>query len=83
MVNIPSWNYCHNSINLSPYNNLFPFIAPDESYLIFTSDRKGNFGGGDLYISFHNIDTDTWTEPINMGAPINTDKGGAVTWTIT
>lgn len=60
------------SINLSPYNNLFPFIAPDESYLIFTSDRKGNFGGGDLYISFHNVDNDTWTEPMNMGEKINT-----------
>ncbi|MBP7509930.1 MAG: PD40 domain-containing protein [Prolixibacteraceae bacterium] len=62
------------NINLSPYNNLFPLIAPDESYLIFTSNRKGSLGGGDLYISFHNIDTDTWTEPINMGEPINTVK---------
>lgn len=63
-----------NSINLSPYNNMFPFISPDESYLIFSSDRKGNLGGGDLYISFHDINTDTWTEPENMGEPINTDK---------
>jgi len=62
------------SINLSPYNNLLSFIAPDESYLIFTSNRKGNFGGGDLYISFHDNNTDTWSEPINMGAPINTSK---------
>jgi Tol biopolymer transport system component len=62
------------SINLSPYNNLFPFIAPDESFLIFTSDRKGGLGGGDLYISFHDIDTDTWTNPINIDEPINTDK---------
>jgi len=63
-----------NSINLTPYNNLFPCISPNESYLIFSSDRKGNLGGGDLYISFHDIDTDTWTEPINMGEQINTDK---------
>jgi hypothetical protein len=61
-------------INLAPYNNLFPCIAPDESYLIFTSDRKGSLGGGDLYISFHDIDTDFWTEPVNMGEPVNTDK---------
>jgi hypothetical protein len=59
------------NINLYPYQNMFSFIAPDESYLIFTSNRKGNLGGGDLYISFHDIDTDTWTDPINMGEPIN------------
>ena len=62
------------SINLSPYDNLFSCIAPDESYLIFTSNREGSFGGGDLYISFHDINADAWTEPINMGIPVNTDK---------
>ncbi len=61
-------------INLSPYHNLFSLIAPDESYLIFTSNREGGLGGDDLYISFHDNDTDTWTEPINMGEPINTNK---------
>ena len=30
-----------------------PYIAPDESYLIFCSDRGGGFGSGDLYISFN------------------------------
>jgi hypothetical protein len=63
----------HN-INQTPGHDMFPFIAPDESYLIFISDREGSFGGGDLYISFHDINLDTWTEPINMGASINSDK---------
>ena len=58
-------------INMYPYQNMFSVIAPDESYLIFTSNRLGNFGGGDLYISFHDIDSDKWTEPINMGETIN------------
>jgi hypothetical protein len=62
------------SINQTPGHDMFPFIAPDESYLIFISDREGSLGGGDLYISFHDINADTWAEPINMGAPINTDK---------
>ncbi|MFC1762116.1 right-handed parallel beta-helix repeat-containing protein [Planctomycetota bacterium] len=51
-----------------------PFIAPDEDYLIFSSDRTGNLGRGDLYISFHNLSTDTWSEPMNMGRPINTSS---------
>lgn len=46
------------------------FIAPDESYLIFTSVRKNGYGRGDLYISFKNPDG-TSTEAVNMGLKIN------------
>lgn len=48
-----------------------PFIAADESYLIFRSYRPGGLGNGDLYISY-NID-DNWTTPQNLGAPINSE----------
>lgn len=61
-----------NKINLSPYLNWTPFIAPDEGYLIFSSNRKGEFGEGDLYISFLDRNTESWSEPVNMGEPINT-----------
>jgi len=44
-----------------------PYIAPDESYLIFTSDRGDT---QDLYISYRTED-DFWTEPINLGPPVN------------
>lgn len=50
-----------------------PFIAPDESYLIFSSDRAGGYGSGDLYISFRD-ENGGWQEPINLGAPINTER---------
>ena len=46
-----------------------PFIAPDESYLLFASEREGGLGWGDIYISFRR-DNDTWTEPKNLGRPI-------------
>ena len=46
-----------------------PFIAPDESYLIFRSRRDGGLGVGDLWITF-NIDSE-WTDPQNLGEPIN------------
>ena len=50
------------------------FIAPDDSYLIVSIyGRKDGFGGGDLYISFHNTD-DTWSPLKNMGSAINSDK---------
>jgi hypothetical protein len=60
-----------NSIN-SEYFDWTPFIAPDESYLIFSSNRDNSNDAGDLYISFHDKNKDTWTKPINMGEPINT-----------
>ena len=44
-----------------------PFIAPDGSYLIFTSDRAGGRGSGDLWISFAAPDG-SWAEPVNMEA---------------
>lgn len=49
------------------------FVAPDESYLIFSSDRPDGFGSGDLYISFRSADG-TWTTAKNLGAQINSDR---------
>lgn len=48
-----------------------PFIAPDESYLVFVSSRPGGHGGGDLYISFRN--GTGWSAPRNLGPRINTN----------
>ncbi|PKH56588.1 hypothetical protein CXF83_05725 [Shewanella sp. Choline-02u-19] len=53
-----------------------PFIAPDESYLIWDSERPEGFGGSDLYISFRQDDA-TWGPAINMGESVNSDKWDA------
>lgn len=46
------------------------YIAPDESYIIFTSiGRKDGLGSGDLYIS--NKINGKWTEGKNLGPKIN------------
>lgn len=50
--------------------NLAPYVAPDETYLVFSSTRPG-YGITDLYVSFHNADG-SWTRPRNMGPAINT-----------
>ena len=50
-----------------------PFIAPDESYLIWDSEREGGYGGTDLYISYRQKDY-SWGPAINMGDKINSDK---------
>jgi Tol biopolymer transport system component len=46
-----------------------PFVAKDESYLIFRGYGDDNIGQGDLYISFPG-DT-AWSEPILLPEPIN------------
>ena len=47
-----------------------PFIAPDQSYLIFCSVREGGAGEGDLYVSFNELGA--WTVPQSLGKNINT-----------
>lgn len=48
-----------------------PFIAPDESYLIFESQRPGGIEGStDLYISFRKNDG-SWGRAVNMGPAVN------------
>lgn len=61
-----------NNINMTNVLNWTPFIDPYETYIIFSSDREGQLGEGDLYISYHDISSDRWSEPINMGNKINT-----------
>jgi hypothetical protein len=57
-------------INHAPYDS-DPYIAPDDSYLLFASRRLND--QVDIYISIHDTLTDKWSEPVNMGEPINTD----------
>jgi hypothetical protein len=59
-----------NNVN-SDAMDLAPFVAPDESYLIFASARSGGYGGTDLYISFSDGEGE-WAPAINMGSAINT-----------
>lgn len=61
--------------------NAHPFIAPDESYLIWDDKGKGGYGDSDLYISFRQKDG-SWGAAINLGDKINTkfeDSYGSVT----
>ncbi len=63
----------NDSINSEGYE-FNSFIAPDESYIIFTGyNREDGFGSGDLYISYKIADG-RWSKAKNMGAEINSDK---------
>jgi hypothetical protein len=55
----------------NPKGEISPYIAPDESYIIFSSNREEGFGMSDLYICFRNSNG-KWSNAINMGDKINT-----------
>ncbi|WP_142785213.1 TolB-like translocation protein [Changchengzhania lutea] len=59
-----------------------PFVAPDESYLIWDArEGEGGYGNNDMYISFRHEDG-SWGAAINLGNKINTelpDGYGSVT----
>ena len=61
--------------------NGHPYIAPDESYLMWDGERPGGYGDADLYISFRQKDG-SWGEAINLGDKVNTaaeERGAQVT----
>ncbi len=51
--------------------NAHPFIAPDESYIMWDGRRESGYGHSDIYISFKKTDG-SWGEAINLGDKINT-----------
>lgn len=53
--------------------NAHPFIAPDESYLIWDGKRDSGYGDSDIYISFRQKDG-SWGAAINMGDKVNSAK---------
>ena len=55
------YNYCH------------PTVSADGTKLYFASDIPGGFGGMDLYMS-RKLKGGEWSQPINLGARVNTDK---------
>jgi len=58
----------------TPTKGNHPYIAPDESYLIFDTIRNPPevFGDSDLFISFRKNDG-SWTKAVNMGKIINSE----------
>lgn len=57
------------SIN-TPGDEISPYIHFDNKTLYFASESKLGMGGQDIYISRFN--NDHWSEPNNLGYPINT-----------
>lgn len=61
------------TINTKDFNEMSPFIAADGKTLYFSSDKPGGLGESDIWMSKRLDESWTkWSEPKNLGAPINT-----------
>ncbi|MBI4945157.1 MAG: PD40 domain-containing protein [Bacteroidetes bacterium] len=68
-----SWSEPENlgpSIN-TPYDEDAPFIHPDGVTFFFSSTGHNSMGGFDVFYSTK-VSNTVWTNPLNMGYPINT-----------
>ena len=57
------------NVNTTGYETT-PYITPDGRFLFFSSDGHVGMGGRDIYVA-ENLG-DSWGDPINLGAQINT-----------
>lgn len=66
-----------NPENLGPdinsfYDEKFPFLAADNKTLFFASQGHNSMGGFDIFKTVYDDSTETWSDPVNLGWPINT-----------
>lgn len=61
------------------FNESAPSFTPEGGWLYYVSDRKGNFGGTDLFRSAYSSVRQTFAPPENLGPAINSagDEGAA------
>lgn len=56
----------------TPYDEDTPFIHPDGVTLYFSSNGHQTMGGADIFKTTRNTENNAWSEPANLGYPINT-----------
>ncbi len=53
------------------HDERYPFLLVDGTTFYFSSNRPGGMGGMDIYQSFFDPETNTYSPPENLGPPIN------------
>lgn len=54
------------------YDEEFPYFASDGKTLYFSSQGHNSMGGYDIFKTIYDENSNTWSEPVNIGYPINT-----------
>ncbi len=61
------------NVNVPDANDAGQFVVDDGREIWFWSERAGGFGDADLWVSSRRNVEDTWSPPVNLGAPPNTE----------
>jgi hypothetical protein len=71
-INHETWGFAEplKSLN-TPYDEEFPFFDARTSTLYFSSKGHSSMGGYDIFKSIYDWNTKTWSNPENLGFPIN------------
>lgn len=65
-------------ISLPGYDEMTPYLAADGVTMYFSSNRPGGVGDNDIWMTKRLDKTwQKWSEPVNLGAPINTENWDA------
>ncbi len=56
----------------SPAWESLPSISPNKDAVYFASNRKGGYGGSDIWVTYRQPDG-KWGKPVNLGENINTE----------
>jgi len=65
-------------ISMPQYDEMTPYLAADGVTLYFSSNRPGGLGDNDIWMTKRLDSTwQKWTDPVNLGAPINTPEWDA------
>ena len=71
-VDLKSKTFSPQELNINTkYIETSPMLSADGSTLYFVSDRKGGYGGKDIWAS-ERLSNNRWSEPYNLGKEINT-----------
>lgn len=55
------------------FGEMAPFLHPDGRMLFFASEGHNGMGGYDIFVC-RRLLNGTWSEPVNLGTPVNTEK---------
>ncbi|MCH2021776.1 MAG: OmpA family protein [Saprospiraceae bacterium] len=58
------------SFNSHEYDVAHPALTKAENIIVFASNKKGGFGGMDLYAVY--LEGENWSKPVNLGSRVNT-----------
>jgi tetratricopeptide (TPR) repeat protein len=56
------------------YNEILPYFDPVSNDLYFATEGHKSMGGFDVFKSHYDSERDTWSEPVNLGFPLNSPE---------